>query len=222
MSKECLKCGHINGTNVSSDLIECPKCQVIYEKYEAAIIPKALQLNVSVAEYARDLRRAEIERRQRAADVQREREAQKLTELEEKEKQQRDAEAQAAAQPTVQKKEKTFSPTVGTSSCRTCCGLVAIGAKMCPHCGQAKPAPKPPTQVTKKHLIIAAIVFLLFIFFGSSNQPSGVSTNLSAAEVVQRCARETGIDPNSSRAMTMQAIRAVDACVNRYGFKTKP
>jgi uncharacterized protein (UPF0212 family) len=134
------------------------------------------------------------------------------------------AQKQASQVPSTTKKppdtQKKVQPTFQspmTSTCRTCAGLVAVGAKTCPHCGQAKPAPKPPTRVTGTHLLIAAGVLGLFLA-GAANQ----TKPLTAQEVVQLCAREIGIDQNSNRPMTMQDIRAIDLCVNKYGLKTKP
>jgi hypothetical protein len=103
------------------------------------------------------------------------------------------------------------------TSCPACGGTVAYGAKTCPHCGKAKPAPKPPTKVTKTHLVLAAL-FLVAMIGSQMNKPA----SMTADEVTKICAREAGLDVNSSRPVTMQDIRVIDACVNRYGFKTKP
>jgi len=46
--------------------------------------------------------------------------------------------------------------------------------------------------------------------------------SLTADEVVQMCAKEIGMNPQSSTPVSMQDIRAMDTCVNKYGFKTKP
>ena len=113
-----------------------------------------------------------------------------------------------AAAPTAEAK---------VTSCPACRGTVAYGAKTCPHCGKAKPAPKPPTKVTKTHLVLAAL-FLAVMIGSQVNKPP----QMTADEVTKICAKEAGLDANSSRPMTMQDIRIIDACVNRYGFKTKP
>ena len=91
MSTECLKCGHLAFVEEPSDLAECPKCGVIYKKYEAVILPKALALNVAVEEYARDLRRAGAERKLHIAEVRRAKEARELMELQNKENLQQEA-----------------------------------------------------------------------------------------------------------------------------------
>jgi len=104
-----------------------------------------------------------------------------------------------------------------TASCPACGGVVAVGAKTCPHCGLAKPAPKPPTNVTRKHIVIAAIVLVL-ILVGMANQPPPMTVQ----EVVQICVRETGIDPTSNRAVSILDLRAIDVCLTKYGVKTKP
>lgn len=97
---------------------------------------------------------------------------------------------------------------------------MAYGAKTCPHCGKSKPAPappRPPTKVTKTHLVLVALL-LIATFMSIMNQPEP----LTGEQVARICAREIGVDPNSSRALSMQDLRAIDACVNRHGFKTKP
>ena len=94
---------------------------------------------------------------------------------------------------------------------------MAYGAKTCPHCGKAKPAPKAPTKVTKTHFVLAALFLIAMIASQSNKAPS-----MTADEVTRICAKEAGLDITSSRPMTMQDIRMIDACVNRYGFKTKP
>ena len=70
-----------------------------------------------------------------------------------------------------QKRTPSVVPTESTelSSCPVCGGKVVYGAKTCPHCGKKKPAPRLPTQVTRKHLIIAAAV-LVVMFFGLANE----------------------------------------------------
>jgi hypothetical protein len=101
------------------------------------------------------------------------------------------------------------------AQCPACGGVVAIGAKTCPHCGKSKPAPKPPTKATWKHVLIAFSVVAFFIFIGGQESPQ-----LTAAQVTDICAREAGMDPRSTRPVTMQDIRALDACLKRYGFDT--
>lgn len=103
------------------------------------------------------------------------------------------------------------------TACPACGGTVAYGAKTCPHCGKTKPAPKPPTKVTKTHLVLA-LLLLLAIIGSQLNQPPP----MSADEVTRICTKEAGLDVNSTRPVTMQDLRTIDACVNRYGFKTKP
>jgi hypothetical protein len=58
-------------------------------------------------------------------------------------------------------------PRAKTASCPTCGGLVAIGAKTCPHCGQAKPAPKKAGAVA----YAIAGLFLVLLISGISNSP---------------------------------------------------
>ena len=114
-------------------------------------------------------------------------------------------------EPDVPKQDSTVT------SCPACGGTVAYGAKTCPHCGKAKPAPKPPTKVTKTHLVLASLL-LIGIIGGQVNQ----APPLTAAEVTKICSKEAGLDVNSTRPVTMQDLRVIDTCINRYGFKTKP
>lgn len=124
--------------------------------------------------------------------------------------------------PVAAKQPKLAKPSVpsaasAVTTCPACGGVVAYGAKTCPHCGKAKPAPKPPTKVSKTHLALAAL-FLGAMFLSLSNNRPG----MTAEQVTKLCSKEAGFDPDSSRSMTMKDIRIIDACVNRYGFKTKP
>jgi len=58
-----------------------------------------------------------------------------------------------------------------TASCPTCGGLVAVGAKTCPHCGQAKPAPK---KAGASAYVLAGLLLVIFIG-GIGNSPTGGS-----------------------------------------------
>jgi hypothetical protein len=106
------------------------------------------------------------------------------------------------------------------TSCTACGGTVSLAANSCPHCGHPSPAPattpKQPTKVTKKHLIIAGVVLLLF-FIGAGNRQDPM-TGTEAARV---CAREAGIDPDSGQSVSMKHLRDIDTCLNRLGFKTR-
>lgn len=106
------------------------------------------------------------------------------------------------------------------TACVACGETVSLNAKSCPHCGQLKPASKTSSKAIGKHLLLAFLLLMLFSFlvsmFGSNRTPS-----ITAEEVVSRCGKEMGLDPNSSTPITMSQIRDLDACVNRYGFKTK-
>lgn len=124
----------------------------------------------------------------------------------------------AAAKPPVPEP----APIPTTTNCPACGGLVAYGARSCPHCGKDKPAPKPPappTKVTKKHLLIAGGCIALFMLV-AGNQPDRPAP-LTAQEVVNLCAKEIGIDPHSSTPLTMQNLRDIEACASRYGYKPK-
>ena len=116
-----------------------------------------------------------------------------------------------------QPEAEVSEPVAAVTSCPACGGTVAYGTKTCPHCGKAKPAPKPPTRVTKTHLVLASLLLLAFIGSQMNQAPP-----LTAAEVTKICSKEAGLDVNSARPVTMQDLRVIDACINRYGFKTKP
>lgn len=55
-----------------------------------------------------------------------------------------------------------------------------------------------------------------FFLFSASRE----SPRLTAQQVTDMCAKETGMNPNSSQPVTMQNIRDLDACLKRYGFDT--
>ena len=60
-----------------------------------------------------------------------------------------------------------------TSSCPACGGLVAIGAKSCPHCGQTDPARAPMKKAKAGPLAYAlAGLFLLALIISIANNPS--------------------------------------------------
>ena len=75
------------------------------------------------------------------------------------------------------------------TTCPACSGTVAYGAKTCPHCGKAKPAPKPPMKITKTHLVLAALLLIAIIASQSNDQ-----LGLTADEVTKVCAKEAGLD----------------------------
>ena len=111
------------------------------------------------------------------------------------------------------------SENLKITACRTCGETVAVTAKVCPHCGESKPAPKikkPPTQVTEKHLIIAVIVFIIIIIAVMNPEKP-----ITAEEVIARCARELGIDQESGSPISIGDIYALDGCLNKYGINTK-
>ncbi len=83
----------------------------------------------------------------------------------------------AAVSPSLEK--APLKPPATTTSCPACGGLVAYGAKTCPHCGKAEPAPKPSDQVRKKHLLIAVGVIVLIIM-GLSKSPSSSGAKSAA------------------------------------------
>lgn len=51
MQKVCLKCGFENPSHEQSDSAECPKCKVIYSKFEAAMLPRAQAAGLTVEQY---------------------------------------------------------------------------------------------------------------------------------------------------------------------------
>ena len=121
--------------------------------------------------------------------------------------------AAQGAESRTQKIVKTVEAKI--TACVACGGTVSISAKSCPHCGQSKPAPKASSKVTGKHLLLAFLFLMLVSMFWPK------TASISAEEVVSRCTMKMGINPNSSTPITMSQIRALDECVNSFGFKTK-
>lgn len=100
-----------------------------------------------------------------------------------------------------------------TTNCPACGGLVAYGAKSCPHCGKSNPAPKPPTKVTRKHVLIAALLLFVYLVYGVNNPPKP----LSGDEIAQLCADEAGIPRNvPGHAITPVEFKTMIACTERY------
>lgn len=126
--------------------------------------------------------------------------------------------AQVSIAPESRSESNTKSPNLTT--CPTCGGRVATNAKVCPHCGQANPAPKEirrePTKVTKTHLVIAALLLIAF-FYSAGNRPEP----MSAQEATRHCAGEAGLDPDSGQPVSMEHLRRIDTCLHRLGFKTR-
>jgi hypothetical protein len=77
--------------------------------------------------------------------------------------------------PVVQSTPKpvpTATPT--TTTCPACNGLVAYGAKNCPHCGKSKPAPPPKKLANRRHIFFAlTVLLLLFVLAGQAPNGSG-------------------------------------------------
>lgn len=98
----------------------------------------------------------------------------------------------AAPQPAVSPREASSemaSPQQGTNTtfCPACSGVVAYGAKQCPHCGKARPAPKPKKTVSRV-TVIAAIVGTLAIVSLASQAPTGSSSGGLSADFKEQAA----------------------------------
>lgn len=134
--------------------------------------------------------------------------------------------APAAAVATPSSPEPSVAqPQAKTTSCPACAGLVAFGAKTCPHCGQANPAPfaKQKKPVGKLGIALAALLLVFFIA-SLSRQPSQ-STNDSKPEdnpqvrqEAQLAIRVAGYACDSVDAMRRQLTR-VGFRVNCNGFR---
>ena len=100
-----------------------------------------------------------------------------------------------------------------TTSCPACGGLVAFGAKVCPHCGKSKPAPKRRTLVTKERVLIALGLLLMLIVFGVNSPPRPMSGD----EIARMCADEAGI-PRSDPAhvISPREFTVLMQCTERY------
>lgn len=62
-----------------------------------------------------------------------------------------------------------------TTTCPACSGVVAYGAKNCPHCGKSKPAPAPKKLTNRSHVLIAlgGLLFLTLLVQMSNGSSSG-------------------------------------------------
>ena len=115
------------------------------------------------------------------------------------------------------KVEENKEPEETTASCPACNGLVAIGASKCTHCGKSKPAPKPPTKVSKKHLAMACAA--LGVMIGTAiNNPAPSSNPQSSWDVsnspfdgsvrqVEVYLKRTLKDPDSFQAIEWGAVQ---------------
>lgn len=61
-----------------------------------------------------------------------------------------------------------------TATCPACGGLVAKGAKACPHCGKQNPAPKPTNRAV---LLLAGLLLVGFMVMLSTREPGTSSSS---------------------------------------------
>lgn len=79
---------------------------------------------------------------------------------------------EAAVAVETEPKAQLASPSLAkskTKNCLSCNGVVAIGAKSCPHCGRQNPAPKPTSRFV---LLLAGLLLLGFLVMLANEQRS--------------------------------------------------
>ena len=81
-------------------------------------------------------------------------------------------EAEAVRSATHVNSAPASSAPSKTTSCPACGGLVAIGAKSCPHCGQTNPAPPPKKKAGPLAYALGGLFLVVFIM-SAANNPSG-------------------------------------------------
>lgn len=146
----------------------CPKCGVLWPEHKPLPLTECPTCGVIFAKF----RASQEEKRKRAEE--------------------QEAQAARSAEKAVAKKTKpaplvdpvprsVMAPTLAT--CPACGGVVAIGAKACPHCGRDDPAPA-PKQSTKplKWATSVVIMMIVAVWAIGSNSPSG-----SGAATYERC-----------------------------------
>jgi hypothetical protein len=78
---------------------------------------------------------------------------------------------------------KVIPETPKTTSCPACGGLVAYGAKTCPHCGKANPAPVPKKPMSTFAKVGILVLMLAAIGNMISNPGSGTASSPSSSEI---------------------------------------
>lgn len=126
---------------------ECPKCGVIFAKFYAAQEQK-LKLDA-----------------EREAKAKLEAEAQATKEAKAAAKAAAKAERQAADAKAAEAQAER-DKAAKLSSCPACGGVVAVGAKACPHCGKDNPAP--PKKPTSRIKTVGAALFVIFLIYSMS------------------------------------------------------
>lgn len=162
---QCPKCRYVRSSGDTEPTNQCPKCGIIYDKYD----PFAAQREASL----------------RAKLANRIPKQQPLT---------------SPVQPTPTTpavKNVVVAPAPQSDSkvtnCPACNGLVAYGAKTCPHCGKDNPAPElkvNPKPAGKIWVLIGCFFVIFWIFNLSQNSTSNTSTANSKPEIDPAFRRE--------------------------------
>ena len=92
-----------------------------------------------------------------------------------------------------------------TSVCPACGGLVAFGAKACPHCGQTDPAPaqKKKAKAGPLTYALAGLFLLAFIISIANNPPGGGNSSPSPITPDQQTAAQAAIQLAGYRCDTV-------------------
>jgi hypothetical protein len=162
---QCPKCKYARSANDTELNSECPKCGIIYDKYD----PFAAQREASLREKLAN----RIPKQQPIISP-------------------------VVLTPVISAEENVVNIPPSQSdpkvtACPACSGLVAYGAKACPHCGKDNPAPglKPsPKPVGKIWVLIGCFFVIFWIFNISQNSTSNSSTSNSKPEVDPAFRRE--------------------------------
>lgn len=132
---ECPKCHYVRKCTDAAPDYECPKCGIIYAKFDSAVAERDAALRAKMA--ARQAVKQPVP----------------LVEAKE---------PPVVKEPPV-KEPPIEVPVRKVTNCPTCGGLVAFGIKACPHCGKTKPAPEPKKPASKVAWILAGLVGLIML-----------------------------------------------------------
>lgn len=104
----------------------------------------------------------------------------------------------------------------GLGTCRTCNGVVAYGAKACPHCGQSDPAPTPITKRPFAMIVLGIFGLLVgFTVLGSMAGRDDVTPAppVKAARVLtdpeRKAARDEAIGEDAAAGCAVQVEKAM-------------
>lgn len=222
---ECPKCQHIRIASDPGPSYECPKCGIVYAKFDSAVEERDAALRVKLAG-----------RKQHPTVL-----TEQTPNLDDAQPSQVSSIAKFRAFVKAPKRRLTksalwcgllvlvfillrFTGEVGlwilflapllllllkqqdpgkVKNCPACNGLVAYGVKSCPHCGKSKPAPKP---VGKTTVAIAWVFMGMMVIVGSKSPGSSSGSS--------------GPNPADDPAVRLGAQATVQAAGYRCGTVT--